>query len=136
MQTLTLKPVKRNDYQFLYDLLAEREPIANISHKKMPTWEEHVQFNNYKPYKKDYILWVGDERVGRLYISLNDEIGIFILKKYQKYGYGTEILKQIIKNGGRFLANIAPNNKRSQKFFEKLGFKLVQYTYKYEGIHP
>lgn len=135
MQTIEIKPVKRSDYHFLYELLGERDPKANISHKKMPTWDEHVRFNNYNPYKKDYVIWLGDERVGRLYISLNDEIGIFFTKKCQRKGYGKSILKQILKNGGRFLANVSPSNKDAQRFFEGMGFKLVQYTYRYESVH-
>ena len=135
METLEIKPVTEKDYLFLYHLLSERSPIENISHKNMPTWREHVKFNKSSPYKEDYIIWNGNERVGRVYISRNDEVGIFITKAYRGFGYGTKILKQILKNGGTYLANIAPKNKRSQKFFEGLGFKLVQYTYKYESVH-
>ncbi|SVB98178.1 uncharacterized protein METZ01_LOCUS251032, partial [marine metagenome] len=36
--------IKNTDYEFLYDLLLQRNPDANISHKKMPTYEEHVNF--------------------------------------------------------------------------------------------
>ena len=37
--------------RFLYELLAERDPIANISHKKMPSWQEHWKFIASEPYK-------------------------------------------------------------------------------------
>ena len=40
----------------LHQLLEEREPEANISHKAMPSWEEHVRFVESKPYEAWYFI--------------------------------------------------------------------------------
>ena len=36
--------IEEIDYKFLYELLLQRKKLVNISHKKMPTYEEHVKF--------------------------------------------------------------------------------------------
>ena len=53
---ITLKIISKSDHQFLYDLLLERDPKANISHKKMPTFTEHLKFVKSKPYSKWYVI--------------------------------------------------------------------------------
>ena len=44
-----LIPVSKSDIRFLYDLLKERNSSINISHRKMPTYKQHVKFVNSKP---------------------------------------------------------------------------------------
>lgn len=128
---LTLKRVDEKDYRFLYGLLKERDRIVNISHRQMPSWDEHVKFNRSKPYKYDFIIKDGKRRVGRVYITSRNEIGIFIKKIFQSRGYGAAVLGMVLNKlkGRAVYANVAPSNKKSQKFFEKFGFKLIQYTY-------
>ena len=70
--------VVNKDYLFLYDLLKERNPQANISHKKMPSYAQHIKFVNSRPYTKWYIIEKGNEMVGSVYLSKQNEIGIFI----------------------------------------------------------
>lgn len=128
-----LKKVKKSDYELLYKLLNEREPYQNISHVKMPTFEEHVKFNDSKPYGEDYIIYLVDKieiPVGRVYITKHNEIGMMLLKEYQGKGIGSKVIKKFKIKG--LLANISPNNKGSQKFFKRHGFKLIQYTYIHE----
>jgi hypothetical protein len=69
--------IKNTDYEFLYDLLLQRNPDANISHKKMPTYEEHVNFVKSSPYSKWYIIEVDGKRAGTIYLTKQNEIGIF-----------------------------------------------------------
>lgn len=118
-------------YKFLYKLIGEKEDYQNISHKVMPTYEEHVKFNESKPYKEDYIIYDG-EPIGRVYITKQNEIGIHILKEHQGGGVGSDVLHLFLSRKEPIYANISPNNKGSQRFFERHGFKLIQYTYKYE----
>lgn len=128
---VTLRPVQPSDYAFLYDLLREKKPEQNISHREMPTWGDHIAFNEAKPYREDHIILVGEERVGRIYLTHNDEVGIHIKDEYAGKGYGGEALELIIRAAKRpLLANIAPQNAPSQKFFEKHGFSLIQFTYR------
>lgn len=131
--------------QYLYQLLAEREPHMNISHKTMPTPEEHERFVRSDPYKAWYLITrVEDETlhdaierpaeyVGAIYLTHNNEIGLQIERNYQGYGHGTDALDLLMdRHEGPFLANINPLNSDSIKFFRKHGFKLIQETYKLE----
>jgi RimJ/RimL family protein N-acetyltransferase len=128
---LSLKKVKKIDAQFLYELLSERDPKTFISHKKMPTWEEHVKFVKSKPYAKWYIIESGTKKIGTILLTFQNEVGIFIKKGTQHKGLGTRALKMLIAENTnlRYLANISPKNKESERFFKKNGFKLIQYTY-------
>ena len=126
-----MKEVDEKDVQFLYNLLDERKPVTYISHKKMPTYEEHVNFVKSSPYSKWYIIEVDEERAGSIYLTKQNEIGIFLNEGLQEKGIGSNALNVLIgKNPDlRYLANINPENKKSIKFFKKLGFTLIQYTY-------
>ena len=126
-----MKEVDGKDVQFLYNLLEERKPVTYISHKKMPTYEEHVNFVKSSPYSKWYIIEVDGERAGSIYLTKQNEIGIFLNEGLQEKGIGSNALNVLIgKNPDlRYLANINPENKKSIEFFKKLGFTLIQYTY-------
>jgi len=131
LEIIDLKQVIKTDYRFLYQILKEREMDTNISHKKMPTYNEHIDFVQSKPYSKWYIIYFGRKKVGSVYISKQNEIGIFIKRKFLKKGIGTKVLKIILEKNPkkRFLANINPKNKKSIEFFKKNGIKLLQKTY-------
>mgnify|MGYP001216295684 FL=1 len=131
LEIIDLKKVIKTDYRFLYQILKEREINTNISHKKMPTYNEHIDFVQSKPYSKWYIIYFGRKKVGSVYISKQNEIGIFIKRKFLKKGIGTRVLKIILEKNPkkRFLANINPKNKKSIEFLKKNGFKLLQKTY-------
>ena len=128
---ITLTPIKKDDHRFLFELLEQRQLFANISHKKMPTWDEHVEFVKSKPYLKWYIIYSKEEKIGTISLTFENEIGIFIKKGTEGKGIGSHALKMLIekKSNLRYLANINPKNKESIKFFKKNRFKLIQYTY-------
>jgi len=130
---IKLKKIDKNDYQFLYDLLLERDNVVNISHKKMPTFEKHIKFVNSKPYLLWKIIYHDNIKSGSVYLTKQNEIGIFVKKEFQDEKIGSIVLKLIVKeNGsGRYLANINPNNKKSIKFFKNHKFKLIQHTYEF-----
>ncbi len=128
---ISLKSVTNSDVKFLFDLLKERDPRVNISHKKMPTYSQHTKFIKSKPYSKWYIILKSKQKIGSIYLSKNDEIGIFVSKKFQGKNIGNYALSELIKKNPRkrFLANVNPKNKKSISFFKKNGFKLIQYTF-------
>lgn len=128
---LTLREVEKIDYEFLFKLLQDRKPNVSISHKKMPTYLQHVEFIESKPYEKWYIVLLDEKNIGSTYLSKNDEIGISLIEEMQGKGMGSRILELIIEKNprNRYLANINPNNSRSVRFFEKNGFKLIQHTF-------
>lgn len=119
----------------LYELLAERPEEANISHKKMPTWDEHKHFVNVTSHNlyQDWIILKNEDQevVGSVYLTMNREVGIAIFKKHQGKGYGKEAIEAIrAKYPGPLYANIAPKNEASRAFFLSMGFELIQHTYK------
>ena len=132
---LKLRSVKKSDCEFLYDLLNERHPSANISHKKMPSFSQHVTFVLSKPYSKWYVIEESTNNVGSVYLSKNDEIGIFIKTDFHGKGIATCAMNQLMKKNprSRYLANVNPKNKKSIDFFKKNGFKLIQHTYELEN---
>ena len=128
---ISLKSVTNSDVKFLFDLLKERDPRANISHKKMPTYSQHTKFIKSKPYSKWYIILKSKQKIGSIYLSKNDEIGIFLSKKFQGKNVGNFVLNELMKKNPRkrFLANVNPKNKKSISFFKNNNFKLIQYTF-------
>lgn len=116
----------------LYALLEERDGRAdmNISHRAMPTWEEHVAFVASRPYEAWYLLETDGDVAGSVYLSRAREVGIFLFAKHQAKGLGEEAIRLLReKHPGRLLANVNPANERSRRFFERLGFRVVQVTY-------
>ena len=126
-----LKIISKSDYRFLYDLLMERDTRANISHKKMPTYNQHVSFVSAKPYSKWYVILYGASKAGSIYLTSQNEIGIFIKKSFQNKQIGNIALHKLTQKNPkkRYLANVNPQNKKSMRFFKKNGFKLIQYTF-------
>ena len=131
---IKLTLVSKNDAQFLYGLLKERESNVNISHKKMPTYVQHIKFIESRPYSKWYIIRLGNQKIGSAYLSKQNEIGIFITKNMHAKKIGTIALNILIKKNRRkrYLANINPKNKKSISFFKKNGFELIQHTFELE----
>jgi RimJ/RimL family protein N-acetyltransferase len=137
IRLVAVKPYYLPNVTFLYELLEERDPVANISHRKMPTFEQHRAFVESKPYKAWYIVEANvghmlDEPIpiGSVYLTDRNEIGIHILKAHQGYHYGKQAVRLLMEMhpSEQFLANIAPGNARSIGMFENIGFKLIQLT--------
>ena len=128
---IELKPVNEQDIDFLYGLLKEREGIVNISHKELPPFSEHEQFVKSSPYPYWDIILLNNERIGNIYLTDRDELGIFISKDFQNQGIGSIVLQKFMKKVGkkRYLANINPTNYKSIQFFGKHGFTHIQNTY-------
>ena len=97
LASISLRIVRDSDSKFLFELLKERDPRANISHKKMPSYNEHLKFIKSKPYTKWYIILKSKDRIGSIYLSKNDEIGIFLSKKYQGKSIGNDALIELIQ---------------------------------------
>lgn len=142
MAGLKLVPIEYGDQHalqrqalFLYDLLLDRDPIANISHKSNPTFYKHLEFINSRPYAIWNVIEVDGVRVGSIYLTRQDEIGLFLKKEHQGKGLGKEAVKLFMEQNPRprYLANIAPKNYRSRGFFSQLGFEPIQYTFALES---
>lgn len=128
---IRLKPVSKPDHEFLFELLKERDSLANISHKKMPSYSEHIKFVKSKPYSHWYIIVFREIKVGTIYLTKQNEIGIFLKKNFHGHSIGKKALKMIMDKHPRkrFLANVNPKNRKSIRFFKNNGFSLIQYTF-------
>ena len=128
---MKLKLVTENDALFLYDLLKSRDSLANISHKKVPSYSEHVNFILSNPYTIWYIIEYEEEKTGSIYLSKQDEIGISLVDNSLYDKIGKSVIKSLIKNNPRkrYLANVSPQNKKLQDFFVNNGFTGLEYTY-------
>ena len=83
-KTIVIKIVKKSDYSFLYELLSKRKFYENISHTKKPTYTKHLKFVTSKPYSKWYIIYSNDEKIGSVYLTKQDEIGMHFKEQYNK----------------------------------------------------
>ena len=131
---IQLKEVNKSDIKFLYQHLKERDPITRISHKKMPTFAQHEKFVLSNPYTKWYIIIQKNKKIGSIYLTEMDEIGLFLKKDAQGKGLGQKSLELLMKLNprNRYLANVSPKNKKSTQFFKKNKFILIQHTYELE----
>ena len=128
---IELKKISDDDIIFLYDLLEKRNPEKNISHTHMPKFEVHREFVLSKPYTNWYIIKKNDEKIGSIYLSKRDEIGVSILDSFEFDEIAKSSFKLLMELNPRkrYLANVSPKNKISQKFLEKNGFVGLEYVY-------
>ena len=132
-ENIELKQIDESDHDFLYNLLENRNPNANISHKSMPNYDQHVKFVLSEPYSVWYVILVNDKKLGSIYLSKQDEIGIFLANDMKGKGIGNIALQLLMRKNPRkrYLANISPKNKKSLEFFKKNNFEFIQYTYEF-----
>ena len=128
---MELRSVTLDDAEFLYELLKQREGRVNISHHSIPTLTEQCDYIKNHSYQSWDIIWVDNIRIGNIYLTDRDEIGIFLDKESQSNGYGSIAITEFMKKNGkkRYLANINPTNYKSIQFFGKHGFIHIQNTY-------
>ena len=119
----------------LYKLLEERPSSANISHREMPTFDEHKRFVRNHPYHAWYLIMDKSDALGSIYLTRYDEIGIFLFKEYQGSGYAKRAIKMLMKlhQRERYFANVNPENKMSARMFERFGFTHIQNTYAFDA---
>jgi RimJ/RimL family protein N-acetyltransferase len=131
---IKFKEVDKSDIKFLYQHLKERDLITRISHKKMPSFAQHKKFVLSHPYTKWYIIFQKNKKIGSVYLTKINEIGLFLKKDVQGKGLGQKSLELLMKLNprNRYLANVSQKNKNSIQFFKKNKFKQIQNTYELE----
>jgi len=128
--------------EILYDLLRERQydPEVNISHTTLPSFADHRDFVERRPYWCWFLISDEEDWIGTVSVTMRNEIGIFIFRSHRGKGYGRKSLEKLLQDYkpqppifseryAGWVANIAPNNEKSSRLFESLGFKLTQKTY-------
>lgn len=118
--------------QFLYEMMRERldEPQTNISHKALPSWEEHMAFMRSNPYMAWFVVTMDGLPVGATYLTRQREIGLYICRDFREQGVGREVVTEMrARFPGPILANVNPENVKARQFWERMGGKLLQVTY-------
>ena len=130
MYDLKFRLINKSDLKFLFNHLKERDPRENISHKKMPTYDEHVKFVLSKPYSKWYIIFERNKKIGSVYLTKADELGLHLKKEYFRESLMKEILESLMKSepNKRFVFNVSPRIKKFMKFLQKNGYVISQQT--------
>ena len=130
MYDLRFRLINKSDLKFLFNHLKERDPREKISHKKMPTYDEHVKFVLSKPYSKWYIIFERNKKIGSVYLTKADELGLHLKKEYFRESLLKEILESLMKSepNKRFVFNVSPRNKKFMKFLQKNGYVISQQT--------
>lgn len=140
--------------EFLWELMRQRsqedDPHVNISHREMPSWEEHLNFVESRPYDRWWIIAASVptgplpfENAGTLSVTYQNEVGIVLARRWRGKGIGKKALQWLLANElplpavpahrlGQFVANINPANERSIRLFTGLGAVHIQNTYAFE----
>lgn len=127
--------------EFLYELLLERPPYANISHGVMPKFEEHRAFVLRRPYPRWFIVQNDKQWVGSVASTGRNELAVAIKKEHQRKGYAERALRTFIQLfppakpdashvPAYYVANVAPQNEASLRLFRKLGGVVIQHTFR------
>lgn len=123
-----------SDLSFLYGVLSRRlgEKDTNISHKKLPKYEEHCIFVQARPYLAHYVITDRKLLIGVVYVTRECEIGIWIAPEYRREKIGSWVLETIMRlhreKIKEWKANINPLNETSKAFFSRYGFMLTGTT--------
>lgn len=136
--------------QFLYELLRQRseedDPYVNISHRQLPTVDQHQAFFTSKPYRHWWMIeyaakmdapW---EPAGTILLTKRNEIGIVLLRSHRRRGIGRAAVQWVLDNYqplpgvasdrlGSFVAHINPANYASIRLFTGAGGKHISNTY-------
>ena len=124
----------------LYHILKERPIEHGISHKKMPSFSEHIEFMETKPFRYWYLVVIDGISVGAIECLPTNEFGIHLLKEFQGKGFGRQAVELFLSTheplpaipavrNGHWCVNVAPANEGAAAFFKALGFHKIQETF-------
>lgn len=129
--TIEFEKIVPTDIQIekLYLLLKNRSYM--ISHKFLPSFEEHKSFVSNYPYIAWYLLYKNKSALGSFYIHTDNSVGINLIEKYEENDV-CNIIGYIQKNysplppiksvrRGVFFMNVASENTELIKVLQNLG---------------
>src|SRR5262245_26363802 len=130
--------------ELLYRLMQERPAESTIAHRRTPSMDEHRAFMASKPYRAWCLIKAAGSSqstyVGAVTLTPNNEVGVFILREFQRKGHARAALQELLKayqplpgiptvRPGHFVANVNPANKASIALFTSLGGRHIANTY-------
>ena len=121
-----LKEVTEDNAEFLYEMLKERDSTVNVTHQKLPLFNEHLEFIKSKPYDAWYIIEIESKQVGHIYIDNENRIGWFIKIEFKGFGFVIPAFEElkILHKRKNYLGKVNPNNFEAQNLLTKLKFVL------------
>ncbi len=138
MKLIEIDIYSNEHINILYSLLGNRK--YSISHKKLPSFEEHKIFVQKNPYRKWFLIYHDSKTIGSIYVLKDNGIGIDIKSSdYFLLGEVIKILHLSLKplpalpsiRVENFHINISPNNKEIEKELKKIGAFYKQKTYEF-----
>jgi RimJ/RimL family protein N-acetyltransferase len=142
---VTLKPIQPSDIDIITEIYSDKK-LSKYDDWSVDTiiidetlsdmidpvdWEkEYTHFN--------YIIYSGDEKIGFVAVTIQPyqqaELGYYVASKYQKHGYASSALKEIIKIAKknkihRVYSFIDPKNKASIKTAQYSGMIQCGHTH-------
>ena len=130
--------VRKIDSHFnvLYNILKSRK--HNISHHKIPTFYEHKLFVINNPYRAWFLIKVGENYIGTLYILKDNCIGIYVVNDdeliiknsiswIQKQFKPLQAIKSV--RAPHFHINLSPKNINLISILESMGATQIQITF-------
>ena len=128
----------------LYAQLKNRS--HNISHKSVPSFDEHTEFVQNHPYRKWIIVKDTEIAIANVYIQYNNSIGLNVdslitceqINKILKGIYASHSPLPAVPSVrfGEFFLNVATANKMLQKKLTRLGFSEVERTFVLSKSNP
>jgi len=137
---IKLDPDNQSHGRYLYSFLKRR--TFNISHNKMPSYNEHLQFVRENPYRKWFLISYKSDFIGSVYFLYNNGIGLDL--NIENYSLVEDILDLIFKEikplkainsvrTNNFHINIPPTNLKFKKIIQNNGGVLKQNTFEFEN---
>ena len=135
---VSLVKVKRN-YEhaaILYDFLKKRK--HKISHKTLPSFEEHAKFVISHPYRVWFLIKTTEGYIGSIYAYKNNGIGISVnfgkehfigpaISLFLKKNRPLKAIKSV--RSAEFGVYAAPTDKKLISALKSLGARFAQVTY-------
>lgn len=134
---ISYKKVESDDAEELYKLLKNRK--FSISHKNLPSFNEHKKFVKSIPYKEWYIIYQNSIAIGTFYIQYDNSIGLNLDKPSLRI---VKNISEYIRTNFEpnppvpskvppyFFINIAESNTRMLNILKVIGCKTLQISFK------
>jgi len=134
---LSYRAMLDTDYGWLYNLLDERmiRLNINISHRRMPAWDEHVLFweSRLYRYKSVEVIEFGGKPCGYLYLSKGlHELGVQCFASFDTKEFYLAVIDHVLETCGlaEILANVNPRHDALIEALRARGFDVCQHTYR------
>jgi len=136
---MLIREVSLDDSDFLYDLYLQRDQrdiLTSIKLNEQKIFvQNYLEKSNIHPFQSWHVIEIDGERAGSLTLhKKNNELGYWLLPKFQNKGIGTNAIQQFmdINKKSYYTIRTHIDNKRSQRITEKLKFTLSHYEYRLE----